>query len=271
MFMKTIVALLLAPAVTAFGVHKAMFGGVAGLARAHKYDPEIFEDASTAKDAFAIDEERSAPRPAGRMLQLRGPEPQTLEDCAVAWKEGAFMKHFNYEAYDAIVCIFEFLEKHAVLLEGLNHKVDELNHKVDESKPTPAPTSKPTPKGCTPEDAARCSNCKSGGSGDGGVPIVDGVCHHFCSGYLTGYCGVGAGYRPEAGGTDCTKCAVSSSGKSRSRTRTGSLSIILPVVVAAVLLVAAVLFLVRKRRVAAATPDEVPQIGAEVEAAVEAS
>jgi len=54
------------------------------------------------------------------------------------------------------------------------------------------------------------------------------------------------------------------------RTRGGaSIEIIIPVVVAAVLLVAAVLFLVRKRRVATATPDEIPQIAAE--AAVEAS
>jgi len=41
----------------------------------------------------------------------------------------------------------------------------------------------------------------------------------------------------------------------------GSLSIILPIILAGVLIVAVVLYLVRKRRVAAATPDEVPKLG----------
>ena len=51
----------------------------------------------------------------------------------------------------------------------------------------------------------------------------------------------------------------------------GGLSIIIPVVIAAVLLVAAVLCLVRKRRIAAATPDEVPQLDTEEPIETEAS
>ena len=51
----------------------------------------------------------------------------------------------------------------------------------------------------------------------------------------------------------------------------GGLSIIIPVVIAAVLLVAAVLCLVRKRCIAAATPDEVPQLDTEEPIETEAS
>ena len=104
-----------------------------------------------------------------------------------------------------------------------------------------------------------CSTCSSGGSHDGGVPVVDGVCRDFCS--ENGYCGRADVYK--SGGTDCATCAASSSGNSRSSN--ASLSIIIPVVIAAVLLVAAVLYLVRKRRVAAATPDEAPQLDTEVQ------
>ena len=75
---------------------------------------------------------------------------------------------------------------------------------------------------------------------------------------------------PSASWAYCNVPTCPASGSS-SNSRGASIDIIIPVVVAAVLLVAAVLFLVRKRRVATATPDEVPQIGAEVEAAVEAS
>ena len=75
---------------------------------------------------------------------------------------------------------------------------------------------------------------------------------------------------PSTSWANCNVPTCPASGSS-SNSRGASIDIIIPVVVAAVLLVAAVLFLVRKRRVAAATPDEVPQIGAEVEAAVEAS
>ena len=103
-----------------------------------------------------------------------------------------------------------------------------------------------------------CKMCMSGGSWDGGVSVVDGVCQDFCS--AGGYCGDADVYK--AGGTDCTTCAASSSGKS---SRNSSLTIIIPVVIAAVLLVAAVLYLVRKRRVAAATPDEAPQLDTEVQ------
>ena len=104
-----------------------------------------------------------------------------------------------------------------------------------------------------------CKTCLSGGSWDGGVPVVDGVCQDFCS--VNGYCGAADVYK--SGGTDCATCAASSSGNSRSSN--ASLSIIIPVVIAAVLLVAAVLYLVRKRRVAAATPDETPQLDTEVQ------
>ena len=51
----------------------------------------------------------------------------------------------------------------------------------------------------------------------------------------------------------------------------GELSIIIPVVIAAGLLVAVVLYLVRKRRIAAATPDEVPQLDTEEPIETEAS
>jgi len=61
------------------------------------------------------------------------------------------------------------------------------------------------------------------------------------------------------------------SGKYYSRNKYGSIDIIIPVVIAAVLLVAAVLCLVRKRRIAAATPDEVPQLDTEEPIETEAS
>ena len=112
-----------------------------------------------------------------------------------------------------------------------------------------------TPCGACPDE---CKMCMSGGSWDGGVSVVDGVCQDFCS--AGGYCGDADVYK--AGGTDCTTCAASSSGKS---SRNSSLTIIIPVVIAAVLLLAAVLYLVRKRRVAAATPDETPQLDTEIQ------
>ena len=59
-----------------------------------------------------------------------------------------------------------------------------------------------------------------------------------------------------------TNCAAQSDGNGSSKG--ASLAIIIPVVVAAVLLVAAVLYLIRKRRVSAATPDEVPELDTEV-------
>ena len=104
-----------------------------------------------------------------------------------------------------------------------------------------------------------CSTCSSGGSHDGGVPVVDGVCQDFCS--VNGYCGAAEVYK--SGGTDCTKFVESSSGTSRSNG--ASLSIIIPAVIAPVLLFISVLYLVRKRRVAAATPDEMPQLEKEVQ------
>ena len=118
---------------------------------------------------------------------------------------------------------------------------------------------------CTPcgnSCPAECSTCLSGGSWDGGVPVVDGVCQDFCS--VNGYCGAAEVYK--SGGTDCTKFVESSSGTSRSNG--ASLSIIIPAVIAPVLLFISVLYLVRKRRVAAATPDETPQL--DTEAQVEA-
>ena len=64
---------------------------------------------------------------------------------------------------------------------------------------------------------------------------------------------------------ECAKtCDICPGSSGKSRSRTGSLTIIIPVVIAAVLLLAAVLYLVRKRRVAAATPDETPQLDTEV-------
>ena len=112
--------------------------------------------------------------------------------------------------------------------------------------------------GCDPVTAAKCTSCRSGWDGDGGVRVVDGVCQNYCS--VKGYCGTAEVYQDK--GTDCSPCAASSLHNS---TYLASLSIIIPVVIAAVLLLAAVLYLVRKRRVAAATPDEAPQLDTEVQ------
>ena len=44
----------------------------------------------------------------------------------------------------------------------------------------------------------------SGGSWDGGVPVVEGVCQDFCS--ANGYCGASDVYK--SGGTDCAPCGA---------------------------------------------------------------
>ena len=58
------------------------------------------------------------------------------------------------------------------------------------------------PSAC-PGGPAECAACFSGGSFDGGIPVVGGACEHFCSAY--GYCGTTDVYKN--GGTDCTFCA----------------------------------------------------------------
>merc|ERR1719261_85731 len=58
------------------------------------------------------------------------------------------------------------------------------------------------PSAC-PGGPAECAACSSGGSFDGGIPVVGGACEHFCSAY--GYCGTTDVYKN--GGTDCTFCA----------------------------------------------------------------
>ena len=108
----------------------------------------------------------------------------------------------------------------------------------------------------------RCENCRSSSHPDGGVQKVNGFCQDFCS--AAGWCGNTDVYK--SGGTDCTKFVESSSGTSRSNG--ASLSIIIPAVIAPVLLFISVLYLVRKRRVAAATPDGTPKL--DTEAQVEA-
>lgn len=58
-----------------------------------------------------------------------------------------------------------------------------------------------------------CMRCKSGGAGDGGMPMNDDhSCHHFCSQHL--FCGVGATY--EQGGTDCSVKSESASASASS-------------------------------------------------------
>ena len=54
--------------------------------------------------------------------------------------------------------------------------------------------------GIYPEMDPRCSECKPGGDRDGGVQLVDGVCHAFCS--TAGFCG---GSQLYAQGLDCRK------------------------------------------------------------------
>ena len=50
----------------------------------------------------------------------------------------------------------------------------------------------------------RCSNCRSGSPGDGGLETVGGLCREHCSRQGTGYCGGGDNY--VNGGLDCRPC-----------------------------------------------------------------
>ena len=179
---NTIIALLLASSVSAFKPSKVV-GIFPGLAVASMYDPKNFEfeDASTAKDAFPIEQGE-------RRLQYSPEMACLLTQCYPS------------------VC---FSHSQQVRCEENCRKA---------GTPTGAPTTMPEPE---PEPEYYCSglchNCLSGGSGNGGVPVVNGVCQDFCSN--EGYCGVADVYK--AGGTDCRMCGQycsGSSGKSRSST-----------------------------------------------------
>ena len=90
--------------------------------------------------------------------------------------------------------------------------------------------------------------------------VVNGNCFKGCD-----ECGVCKGNDNNFDATDAG-CGLSGSKSAVRNTGPASLGVVIPVVAAAVLLVAAVIFVVRKRRIRAATPDKVPQLGAGFEA-----
>ena len=118
--------------------------------------------------------------------------------------------------------------------------------------------------------ASGCDDaCKPGGTYTGpGDPAgcVEGYCDAYKPGGWFRYRCDPANADHHYALAECEKtCGICPGSSGNSRSSNASLSIIIPVVIAAVLLVAAVLYLVRKRRVAAATPDETPQLDTEVQ------
>ena len=243
--MKTIIALLLASFASAFKPSKA-FLGFGGLASASKYDPKIFEDASAAADAFPIEQV--------------GERRLSFMDAVRSYQSGNSWIHDNpyYCKPECKMCMSGGSWDGGVpVVDGICRDYCSVNGYCGVADVYKAGGTDCTPCSSCP---VNCMQCRPGGSHDGGVDLVDGQCHYFCS--FNGFCGVGIDYVLD--GISCAECWPSSSTRSR-RARGSSLSIIIPVVIAAVLLLAAVLYLVRKRRVAAATPDETPQLDTEIQ------
>ena len=292
--MKIIIALLLASFASAFQVPKVSIS-FAVLARAAKFDlssPKIFEREapSTAKDAFPFEQgERRLSSSLDRlMLQNQ------IEMCYRKWM-GISMNQYGgypdyvvegrcdniFEEYKAAYGTYEdysarfgcgnceWIIKNAKL-ESM-YFCDCLSSCSFENPPSRQTPQEPAPGApVVAVSGAGCDDaCKPGGTYTGpGDPA--GCTETYCDIYAPGapfyYRCDPANAHHHYALEECAKtCDICPGSSGNSRSSNASLSIIIPVVIAAVLLVAAVLYLVRKRRVAAATPDEAPQLDTEVQ------
>ena len=292
--MKIIIALLLASFASAFQVPKVSIS-FAVLARAAKFDlssPKIFEREapSTAKDAFPFEQgERRLSSSLDRlMLQNQ------IEMCYRKWM-GISMNQYGgypdyvvegrcdniFEEYKAAYGTYEdysarfgcgnceWIIKNAKL-ESM-YFCDCLSSCSFENPPSRQTPQEPAPGApVVAVSGAGCDDaCKPGGTYTGpGDPA--GCTETYCDIYAPGapfyYRCDPANAHHHYALEECAKtCDICPGSSGNSRSSNASLSIIIPVVIAAVLLVAAVLYLVRKRRVAAATPDETPQLDTEIQ------
>ena len=295
--MKIIIALLLASFVSAFQVPNVSIG-FAVLARAAKFDlssPKIFEREapSTAKDAFPIEQGER------RLLQCCRPEfmdfDRLMIQCYMNWQSGNDYHDYYpgtplstangrcdniIEEYKATWTTSdyanhfgcgncEWIIKNAKL-ESM-YFCDCLSSCSFENPPSRQTPQEPAPGApVVAVSGAGCDDaCKPGGTYTGpGDPA--GCTETYCDIYAPGapfyYRCDPANAHHHYALEECAKtCDICPGSSGNSRSSNASLSIIIPVVIAAVLLVAAVLYLVRKRRVAAATPDEAPQLDTEVQ------